>query len=71
MQDEQQNVVSLLTEIRDAQREHLAAYREQAHRAIALQEVAIAKQRQVSRVYYVALSVISVLVAYGLYEFIF
>ena len=35
----------LLEEIRDTQREHLAAYREAAQRSVALQEEAVERQR--------------------------
>ncbi len=41
----------LLTEIRDAAREHLAEYRRVTERSLALQEQAVARQEQVSRLY--------------------
>lgn len=41
----------LLVEIRDTAREHLAEYRRVAEKAVALQERAVARQEQVSRIY--------------------
>lgn len=49
--DSSDDIKRLLTEIRDAQREHLAEYRRVAERAVALQEQAVARQEQVSRIY--------------------
>jgi t-SNARE complex subunit (syntaxin) len=74
MHEEQHDIIDLLIEIRDTQREHLAAYREQAQRAIALQELAVAKQKQMARVYYIVIAVIAVLafvVAGALFKLIF
>jgi hypothetical protein len=45
------DVARLLTEIRDATREHLAEYRRVTERSLALQEKAVARQEQVSRLY--------------------
>jgi type VI protein secretion system component VasF len=71
MHDEQHDIIDLLIEIRDTQREHLAAYREQAQRAISLQELAVAKQQQIARVYYVVIAVLAVVIACALYKLIF
>jgi len=71
MQNENSVVVSLLQEIRDIQREHLDAYRAQAKRAIELQEITVARQRQQTRVYYVSLIVLVIAAAWSVYEFVF
>ena len=52
----------LLTEIRDAQREHLAEYRRVAARSVSLQEQAVVRQEQLSRLYKRALLVAGLLV---------
>lgn len=49
--DSSDDIKRLLTEIRDAQREHLAEYRRVAEHSVALQERAVARQEQVSRIY--------------------
>ena len=41
----------LLEEIRDAQREHLAEYRRVTQQSLDLQQRAVARQEQVSRIY--------------------
>jgi CHASE3 domain sensor protein len=43
--------LKLLTEIRDAQREHLAEYRKVAQESLALQKQAVARQEQVVKLY--------------------
>ncbi|MGH8221819.1 MAG: hypothetical protein ACREQZ_02485 [Woeseiaceae bacterium] len=55
--DSADEIKRLLAEIRDAQREHLAEYRRMAERSVALQERAVARQEQVSRIYKAALLV--------------
>lgn len=63
-----EEVRTLLTEIRDTQREHLAEYRRIAERALAVQEQAVARQEEYTRFYRrisgVALAAIVVVVAY-------
>jgi CHASE3 domain sensor protein len=48
---EESDEIKLLTEIRDAQREHLAEYRRVAHESIALQKQAVARQEQIAKLY--------------------
>jgi CHASE3 domain sensor protein len=43
--------LNLLTEIRDAQREHLAEYRKVAQESLALQKQAVARQEQIGKLY--------------------
>ena len=71
--DKPDEIARLLTEIRDAQREHLGEYRRIAARAVELQERAVARQEQLARIYKGALLVSAVIVlglllltAYGL-----
>ena len=40
---------TLLREIRDTQREHLAEYRQVTHRSLELQQRAVARQEQIGR----------------------
>lgn len=53
----------LLRDIRDAQREHLAEYRRVAERSLELQQRAVARQEQISRVSRRVLLVGGILVA--------
>ena len=46
-----EEVRTLLTEIRDTQREHLAEYRRIAERALAVQEQAVKRQEQYTTFY--------------------
>lgn len=48
---EQSDELKLLTEIRDAQREHLAEYRKVTEESLALQRQAVARQEQITRLY--------------------
>lgn len=48
---EHEEIIRLLTEIRDAQREHLGEYRRIAERSVALQEASVAKYEQNMRLY--------------------
>ena len=48
---EESDELKLLTEIRDAQREHLAEYRKVAQESLALQKQAVARQEQVVKLY--------------------
>lgn len=49
--DGSEEITRLLTEIRDAQREHLSEYRANAKRAIDLQQVAVERQEKIGRLY--------------------
>ena len=55
----------LLEEIRDTQREHLAEYKRVTHRSLALQEQAVARQEQISRLYQRVVMAGSILVVGG------
>jgi CHASE3 domain sensor protein len=48
---EKSDELKLLTEIRDAQREHLAEYRKVAQESLALQKQTAARQEQVVKLY--------------------
>lgn len=48
---EESEKLKLLTEIRDAQREHLAEYRRVAEESLALQKQAVARQEQIAKLY--------------------
>ena len=48
---EESDELKLLTEIRDAQREHLAEYRKMAQESLALQKQAVARQEQIAKLY--------------------
>lgn len=48
---EQSDELKLLTEIRDAQREHLAEYRKVTQESLALQKQAVSRQEQIVRLY--------------------
>lgn len=47
--DQSQEIIRLLTEIRDTQRQHLAEYQKSAARSISLAETMAARQRRVLR----------------------
>lgn len=65
---ESRDVVQLLVEIRDAQREHLAEYRRVAEESLALSRRAVQRQEQLGRLYQRALAVsAAVMVALGLF----
>ena len=48
---EESDELKLLTEIRDAQREHLAEYRKVTQESLALQKQAVARQEQIVKLY--------------------
>jgi len=48
---EESDQLKLLTEIRDAQREHLAEYRKVTQESLALQKQAVARQEQIGKLY--------------------
>ena len=48
---EESDQLKLLTEIRDAQREHLAEYRKVTQESLALQKQAVARQEQIAKLY--------------------
>jgi len=48
---EQSDELKILTEIRDAQREHLAEYRKVTEESLALQKQAVSRQEQIVRLY--------------------
>jgi CHASE3 domain sensor protein len=48
---EEPDELKLLTEIRDAQREHLAEYRKVAQESLALQKQAVTRQEQIAKLY--------------------
>lgn len=52
---ERQELNRLLEEIRDVEREHLSEYRRVTQRSLELQEKAVARQEQVTRIYQWAL----------------
>jgi hypothetical protein len=60
--DEAPEIVELLREIRDTQREHLEEYRTAAQRSIELQQRAVNRAENISKIYRIALSVSAVLV---------
>lgn len=65
---ESRDVVQLLVEIRDAQREHLAEYRRVAEESLALSRRAVQRQEQLGRLYQRALAVsAAVMVGLGLF----
>lgn len=49
--DEREEITKLLTEIRDAQAEHLVEYKRVTGRSLELQEKAVARQEQMARLY--------------------
>jgi CHASE3 domain sensor protein len=59
---EQSDELKLLTEIRDAQREHLAEYRKVAQESLALQKQAVTRQEQIGRLYRIVVAVGGVLI---------
>jgi len=61
--DNDDRVVTLLQEIRDAQREHLAEYRKVAQRSVELQEEAVARQQSYGNMYRRIVAVGAVMVA--------
>ena len=58
-----EEVIQLLREIRDDQREQIARYREVTQRSLDAQQTAIEIQRRASRLYRIVLAVAAVLVA--------
>ena len=70
MQDSDDSIVRLLTELRDGQKEHLALYREVAQRSLDAQQTAITLQRRGARLYRIALS-ITAIVFIGLIVYLF
>ena len=48
---ESEEVKALLTDIRDAQREHLAEYRKVTKRSLELQQQAVTRQEEIGRLY--------------------
>ena len=65
---ESRDVVQLLVEIRDAQREHLAEYRRVAEESLALSRRAVQRQEQLGRLYQRALAVsAAMMVGLGLF----
>ncbi len=52
--------LEILREIRDAQREHLAAYKQATERSIALQTTAVARQERFAVVYRRVLAVLAI-----------
>jgi CHASE3 domain sensor protein len=48
---EESEEIKLLTEIRDAEREHLAEYRRVSQESLALQKQAVARQEQIAKLY--------------------
>ena len=66
--DEQ--IVQLLTELRDGQKEQLTLYREVAQRSLDAQQTAIDLQRRTGRLYRIVVSVGAILLA-GLFVYLF
>ncbi len=68
MQDENFKIITLLTEMRGAQREHLLAYKEQSERAISLQLDATRRYaRYAALTKFVLLPLLVILVGYLVY----
>ena len=59
---ESNEIKELLTELRDAQREHLAEYKKVTGRSLELQERAVKRQEQLAKTYRIALIVSAVLI---------
>jgi len=59
---ESNEIKELLTEIRDAQREHLAEYKNVTGRSLELQERAVKRQEQLAKTYRIALVVSAILI---------
>ena len=59
---ESSEIKEILTELRDAQREHLAEYKKVTGRSLELQEQAVQRQEQLAKTYRVALIVSAVLI---------
>jgi len=57
---------TILEEIRDTQREHLAEYRRVAERSVSLQKEAVERQRQIATLYRKVVLVAAVVVAAGI-----
>jgi hypothetical protein len=57
---------AVLREIRDLQREHLAEYKRVTERSLALQEKAVARQEQFSRLYRRVIAALALLVVAGI-----
>lgn len=55
-------IIELLKEIRDGQREHLAEYKTVTTRSIELQERAVKRAESIGKVYRIALTVAAILV---------
>ena len=62
MMDSSEDVVQLLTEIRDLEREHLAEYKEFTTRALELQKEAVARQAAIGVLYKRVLAVCAIVV---------
>jgi|tagenome__1003787_1003787.scaffolds.fasta_scaffold18997938_1 hypothetical protein len=61
--NESNDIIDLLREIRDINREHLADYRAAAKRSIELQQQAVGRAESVSKLYRIALAVSAVLIS--------
>jgi len=57
---------TILEEIRDTQREHLAEYRRVAERSVSLQKEAVERQQQIAALYRKVVLVAAVIVAAGI-----
>lgn len=68
MENQNDQVVRLLEEIRDTQRESLLALREQAKIAFDLQQITATRQKRQVMVYYLALVIILPLFVYISYR---
>jgi hypothetical protein len=55
-------IIELLREIREGQREHLAAYKAAAQRSIELQQRAVSRAENIGKIYRVAMTVSAVLI---------
>lgn len=59
--DESTRIESLLNEIRDLQKEHLAAYKEHAAHALQLSEESVKRQKDMAALYRKVLVVVAIL----------
>ena len=60
--ERQDEIVELLREIRDVEREHLSQYKAAAERSIALQQRAVGRAEKLGKLYRIALTVSAVLI---------
>ena len=60
--DETNEIIKLLTEIRDVQVEHLSEYKGAAQRSIELQESAVNRAENIGKIYRIALTISAIII---------